>query len=91
MRFYLQAAIFLCRLTATPISYLLHPLDLIGGDQLPELRFFPGMKISSDQKLNIFTIALKSLQKKYSLAPMGKHATHLLNDPEILAKKTLKN
>jgi len=42
MSTYLRMAVLLCRLTKTAPSFLLHPLDLIGCDQVSELAFFPG-------------------------------------------------
>ena len=39
-----------CRVTGTEPSFLLHPLDVIGGDQVPELDFFPGMDVPSERK-----------------------------------------
>jgi len=74
MKVYLQFAIFLCKLTRTNPSYLLHPLDLIGGDHVPELSFFPGMNIKSDHKLMVFRIAINLLKKHFDLVPMSKHA-----------------
>ena len=47
MKAYLQTAITFCKITNTEPSFLLHPLDLIGGDLIPELKFFPGMELSS--------------------------------------------
>ena len=43
MSAYLDTALGLCRLTGTEPSFLLHPLDLLGPEQAPELAFFPGM------------------------------------------------
>jgi peptidoglycan-N-acetylglucosamine deacetylase len=89
MRCYLHLAIRLCRLTGTSPSYLLHPLDLIGGDQLPELRFFPGMDIGSARKLKVFTTVLQTLQKSFQLVPMGVHAQHLLNNRRQLRNRLI--
>jgi peptidoglycan-N-acetylglucosamine deacetylase len=63
MKIYLSLALFLCRITNTPISYLLHPLDLIGGDQLTELAFFPGMNVESDKKVKIFKLVIGKINK----------------------------
>jgi peptidoglycan/xylan/chitin deacetylase (PgdA/CDA1 family) len=43
MRFYFGMALSLCKLTNTAPSFLLHPLDIIGGDKIKDLKFFPGM------------------------------------------------
>ena len=83
MDLYLALAISLCRLTSTPPSFLLHPLDLIGSDQVPQLSFFPGMDVSSTRKLEIFERVLTRLRRSFSLAPMGLHARSLLEGGQL--------
>lgn len=70
MKTYLNIAILLCKLTRTPISFLLHPLDLIGGDQLSQLAFFPGMNVKSRKKVEIFMIVIKTIKRYYDLSDM---------------------
>jgi hypothetical protein len=77
MDLYLNLAIQLCKLTNTQPSYLLHPLDLIGGDQVPELKFFPGMDISSARKVEVFTHVMKKIGKHFQLVNMSEHFEHL--------------
>ena len=77
--FYLKCAIYLCKLTKTEPSFLLHPLDLIGGDQISELAFFPGMNITSDRKIFIFKKVMKVLDKHFRLVPMDEHVTCIIN------------
>ena len=79
MMFYLKCAIYLCKLTKTEPSFLLHPLDLIGGDQISELAFFPGMNIASDRKIFIFKKVMKVLDKHFRLVPMDEHVTSIIN------------
>jgi hypothetical protein len=71
MKLYLNIAIFLCKITNTPISFLLHPLDIIGGDQINKLAFFPGMNVMTLKKVKVFKIVLNRLKICYSLAPMS--------------------
>ncbi len=71
MKTYLQMAIFLCKLTGTRPSYLLHPLDLIGGDMIKSLAFFPGMNIGSDQKIRVFKYVINTLKRHYTLVPIS--------------------
>ncbi|SIS37058.1 Polysaccharide deacetylase [Zobellia uliginosa] len=85
MILYLNIAIFLCKITKTQPSFLLHPLDLIGGDQITSLAFFPGMNISSDRKVLIFKKVMKKLGKHFTLTDMNGHVE------SILAKGNLKN
>ena len=73
MMLYLNIAIFLCKVTRTEPSFLLHPLDLIGGDQVKSLAFFPGMNISSDRKIFIFKKVMNKLAKHFVLVDMNTH------------------
>ena len=46
MRSYLRArALALCRRAGVEPSFLLHPLDVLGPEQAPQLAFFPGMDV----------------------------------------------
>ncbi len=74
MKFYLWFAILMCRLTRTRPSFLLHPLDVIGGDQITQLAFFPGMDIKSENKVKVLRYVIKKLQKYYDIGFMSKHA-----------------
>ena len=77
MRLYLYTAIRLCKLTSTPISFLLHPLDLIGGDQITDLAFFPGMNVNSSKKVEVFKAVINSIKKNYEIKNMSIHHNHL--------------
>jgi peptidoglycan-N-acetylglucosamine deacetylase len=78
MKFYLWFALCMCRITGTRPSFLLHPLDLIGGDQITALSFFPGMDIKSEKKIQVFKTVIKSLAKRYRLTKMSEHANFIL-------------
>ncbi|MBS1620207.1 MAG: polysaccharide deacetylase family protein [Bacteroidetes bacterium] len=87
MKMYLRFSIFMCKLTKTSPSYLLHPLDLIGSREAPELEFFPGMKMQKEKKIKIFEFALSRLKKNFELLPMGAFAKRLSeNRKEIPVK-----
>ena len=75
---YLHTAIAACRATGTEPSFLLHPLDILGGDQVPQLKFFPGMDIGGDRKRDFFIKVLRTLGRHFTLVPMGAHARSLL-------------
>ena len=83
MKTYLRFSILMCKITGTPPSYLLHPLDLLGSDDVPELAFFPGMNIQSKQKLEIFETAMTILKNNFELLPMGQFAER------VAKKKTI--
>jgi peptidoglycan-N-acetylglucosamine deacetylase len=78
MKLYLNTAIQMCKLTNTSISFLLHPLDLIGGDQITQLAFFPGMNVTSNKKVEIFKEVIECLKKNYELVNMSKHHSYLM-------------
>lgn len=87
MSSYLRIALAFCRMTGTEPSFLLHPLDLIGGDQVQELAFFPGMDISGSQKIELFKRVLKELARHFTLVNMSTHAKSLLerNDLKVVS------
>ena len=77
MKLYLNSAILLCKITKTPISFLLHPLDLIGGDQITQLAFFPGMNVDSKSKVDIFNKVVQTLKGHYELVNMSNYSKNL--------------
>jgi len=78
MSLYLKIALFMCRITKTEPSFLLHPLDLISGEQIPELAFFPGMHMSQSQKIELFENVLQELSIHFTLVNMSTHAHSIL-------------
>lgn len=74
MRAYLESALAACRASGTPVSFLLHPLDLIGGDLAPELAFFPGMALETAAKIDVFDEVLEVLDRRLRVVPMGEFA-----------------
>jgi peptidoglycan-N-acetylglucosamine deacetylase len=83
MKIYLNTAIKMCQLTNTPISFLLHPLDLIGGDQITQLAFFPGMNVASSKKVEIFKEVIQCLKKNYDIVNMSKHHSYLMENAKM--------
>jgi peptidoglycan/xylan/chitin deacetylase (PgdA/CDA1 family) len=83
MNLYLGIAIRLCKITNTPISFLLHPLDLIGGDQITQLAFFPGMNVKSDKKVKIFKQVIHTLSHHYTIVNMSKHHDFLVSNKKM--------
>ena len=78
MKTYLNTAIFFCKITSTKPSYLLHPLDLIGGDKIKSLAFFPGMNLDSDKKIKVFKYVIRKLQKNFELVNMSEFSKSVL-------------
>ena len=80
MRIYVGMALFLCKIRSISPSFLLHPLDIIGGDKLTTLSFFPGMDLSTDKKIKAFKYVLTMLKESYILVPMGYYASEFTNE-----------
>lgn len=87
MLLYLKTALHCCLLTKTEPSFLLHPLDLMGGDQVPGLKFFPGMDLSSQRKIQVFENVFKELSKHFTFVNMSTHAKSVLkrNDLKVIS------
>lgn len=75
--FYFRFALRMCRLTRTSPSLLLHPLDFLGGDEVPQLSFFPGMKRSGDEKRAFSERMLQIYAHQFQVLPMGKRAEQI--------------
>ncbi len=86
MKAYLNTAINLCLLTKTEPSFLLHPLDLIGGDQIKELAFFPGMNVNSHQKTKIFIEVINQLRNSFEMVTMGNFVKSIQTIKNIKSK-----
>ena len=72
--FYFQLALMLCRLSGTQLSLLLHPLDFLGGDDLPALAFFPAMNLTSAKKLDVVNKVIQLMSKQFTILTMEEHA-----------------
>ncbi|MBV8488968.1 MAG: polysaccharide deacetylase family protein [Candidatus Eremiobacteraeota bacterium] len=73
-RTYFATALDLCRATGTMPSLLLHPLDFLGGDDVPELRFFPGMRLEGERKRKATATFVDAFLKRFEGVPMAEHA-----------------
>jgi hypothetical protein len=83
MMSYLRTALAACRASGVEPSFLLHPLDLLGGDQVKELAFFPGMDLSGARKMVLFRKVLRALGERYRLVTMSQHARSILERPGL--------
>jgi predicted deacetylase len=79
MKLYLSFSLWMCKVTKTSPSILLHPLDLISGDRVPQLAFFPGMDITTEKKVKVFKYALQRIKKDFVILPMLKLADQYLD------------
>ena len=74
---YFRVALLLCKWTRTPPSLLLHPPDFLGGDEVPALDYFPGMKLDSAFKKEFMGRILEIYARNFEVLPMGEFARRL--------------
>lgn len=90
MKAYLNFSTWICKLTRTSPSILLHPLDLISGDKVPQLAFFPGMNIPTDKKVEIFKSVIQCIKKDFEVWPMIKLVENLNQSNNKISTKNIK-
>ena len=71
---YFKLALWLCRVTHTQPSLLLHPLDFLGREDNQSLAFFPGMSLSRERKLSLLSATLRLLADNFAIVPLHEHA-----------------
>ena len=74
---YFETALRLCDARRIQPSILLHPLDFLGGDDVPSLAFFPSMSMSSRAKTTFVMRVLDRLQRRYDVVTMAEHVDRL--------------
>jgi hypothetical protein len=73
-RRYFDAALALCAATRTTPSLLLHPLDFLGADDVPDLGFFPAMNRPGEVKTERTGEFVDALARRFAVVPMLEHA-----------------
>lgn len=73
-RLYWSMAVALCRLCGIAPSLLLHPTDFLDGSDVPEMSFFPAMKIPAARKIALVRHTIASLQRHWAVGTMADHA-----------------
>lgn len=77
---YFHLAMALCKLRGAQPSMLLHPLDFLGGDDEPDLSFFPAMKLSGEVKTKFAEEVLRVFASHFDVLPMQAHAARLARE-----------
>ena len=73
-RAYWALAMALCRATGVGPSLLLHPTDFLDGQDVPEMSFFPAMKIPAERKIELVRHTLSTLREHWTAGTMIDHA-----------------
>lgn len=84
---YWKSALAMCRLTGVQPSLLLHPLDFLSGDDVPELKFFPGMDMPLSRKLELVSGFLELYTESFNVVTMGEHADHVRSGDTVVLRR----
>ena len=71
---YWKTALKMCKMTGVQPSLLLHPLDFLSGEDVPELKFFPAMNLPIEKKFEFVSEILEVYAKEFEVVNMQKHA-----------------
>jgi len=82
-RLYFQGALQACRAAGVEPSLLLHPLDFLGGDEAPNLAFFPGMNLPGEEKRRRTRQYLKDFREAFDVMPLGAYVRTLEARPDL--------
>ncbi len=74
---YLKTALWLHRLFRVEPSFLLHPTDFLGGDEVPSMKFFPAMDLDGEKKRAFMRRVLGALADRFEVLPMGQYCDQL--------------
>jgi hypothetical protein len=72
-RAYFATAIRLCRSLGVGPSLLVHPTDVLGGEEAPGMEFFPGMSVPAAQKVALLDWMLATLCRHFDVVGTGQH------------------
>ena len=73
-RSYFRNALRACRAFGVEPSILVHPLDLLGGDEVESLAFFPAMDLPGAVKRERVAGYLDDLAARFEVEPLGAYA-----------------
>jgi len=73
-KLYWNTAVTLCRARNVAPSLLLHPTDFLDEQDVPQMSFFPGMKLPATKKIALVEHTIRSLQRHWQPGTMSDHA-----------------
>lgn len=71
---YFHGAMLWCKMNRVEPSYLLHPLDFLGCDDVSSLAFFPGMSLRGTAKMELAERFLGAMKSTFQCGTMLEHA-----------------
>ena len=87
---YWKTALTMCRATSVQPSLLLHPLDFLSGEDINELKFFPGMNTPIERKLELVSGFLDTYTDSFNVVTLREHSDSVRRvDPARLRRSEL--
>lgn len=77
---YWKTALNLCLFRGVEPSFLLHALDFMGIDDLPELGYFPGMSLKAQDKLDLLDELIFHFTRRFEVVNLQKHVENVINN-----------
>ncbi len=74
---YFRTSLAMCRLAGVEPSILIHSLDFLGGDEISDLSFFPGMDMDGESKRRLVRRFIGVIQEKHRVITMAEHASRV--------------
>jgi hypothetical protein len=82
-RYYLALALALCRRLAVEPSLILHPPDLLGAEDAPDLAFFPAMRRPAAWKAAAGAELLAAVGRHHRVVTLAEHAEAVAARPGV--------
>lgn len=74
---YLRVGMALCRLRRFPVSFLIHPPDVVDAEEAPALSYLPGMSVPWRKKVELVRVALSRVVNRRIVRTHNDHARGL--------------
>ncbi len=84
---YLRFATFMCRVTRTEPSLLLHPLDFLGYEDDSDLAFFPAMDMGVEKKLRLMDRFFQLLLERFEPTTVGDHVAAIKEAGQLRGRR----
>lgn len=88
---YWRSAVAACAATGVQPSFLLHPLDFLGGEDVPAMKFFPGMANTAAKKIEFLSETVETLTSRYDVVSMREHADDFRRMSNVADPNTIPN
>ena len=84
---YWKLALAMCRATGVQPSLLLHPLDFLSAEDITELKYFPGMNMPTERKLELISGFLEAYTDSFDVVTMRQHADEVRRDDAVTLRR----